>query len=248
MLNMTDLSGVMHKYAAALSGGQQQRIALARAIAPSPTVLLLDEPFSNLDKELSEIVRKQVKHIIKSAGVTTVLVTHNGEEALAMADKLAIMGVGGRVEQFGTPEQVYQHPVSPAVARMVGPCEFLPGIIKKSKIATEAGIFTPTSGAQSADSVGTIVLPVEQMPEGSRVTVAMRPPDLEILPPFDTFKGRIVGKEFMGEFTEFTIRLPSAARIRVRQRSSTIGAMGDTVSVGQRDGCQLVVFPGHKPI
>ena len=112
MLELTGLSGLERRYVHELSGGQQQRVALARALAPEPVALLLDEPFSNLDRELRAGLRREVRQIVKEAGATTILVTHDREEALALADRIAVMG-NGRVDQIGAPAEVYAAPVSP---------------------------------------------------------------------------------------------------------------------------------------
>src|SRR5690625_3052964 len=108
-----------HKTPAELSGGQQQRVALARAIAPEPQLILLDEPFSNLDAMLRETTLKEVRSIIKKAGMTAVLVTHDQEEALSFADRIAVMN-NGRIEQIGTAEEVYYKPRTQFVDQFLG--------------------------------------------------------------------------------------------------------------------------------
>ncbi|MCH1927185.1 ABC transporter ATP-binding protein, partial [Shewanella sp. C31] len=109
-----------------LSGGQQQRIALARALAPGPKLVLLDEPFSSLDASLRATTREEVRKILKEAGTTAILVTHDQEEALSFADRLGVMR-GGRLEQVGTPEEVYLRPKTPFVAQFLGRTNLLLG-------------------------------------------------------------------------------------------------------------------------
>lgn len=119
VLCRTGMGDHKHKTPAELSGGQQQRVALARAIAPEPELILLDEPFSNLDAMLRESTRKEVRSIIKKAGMTAVLVTHDQEEALSFADRIAVMN-NGKIEQIGTPEEVYYTPKTKFVAQFLG--------------------------------------------------------------------------------------------------------------------------------
>jgi iron(III) transport system ATP-binding protein len=121
-----------------LSGGQQQRVALARALAPNPDLILLDEPFSNLDAEMRATVREEVREILRRAGATVVLVTHDQEEALSLADRVAVMW-DGAIVQAGPPEELYHRPVSRAVAAFVGDAQFLPGEASGRRVATVLG-------------------------------------------------------------------------------------------------------------
>ena len=120
VLEMVGMSGYEARYVHELSGGQQQRVAIARALAPDPVALSLDEPFSNLDRQLRAALRRDIKKIATESGATTLLVTHDREEALATSDRIAVMG-DNSIEQIGTPEEVYQNPVSASVARLIGP-------------------------------------------------------------------------------------------------------------------------------
>ena len=125
MLTLVGLEGHEQHYPAQLSGGQQQRVALARALAPGPSMLLLDEPLSALDAKVRERLRREVKALQEQLGVTTILVTHDQEEALTMAGRVVVMNEG-RVAQVGTPQQVYQQPIDPFVADFIGVMNFLP--------------------------------------------------------------------------------------------------------------------------
>ncbi len=125
MLALLGLEGLQLRMPYQLSGGQQQRVALARALAPQPQVLLLDEPFSNLDATLRAQVRVDVKHILKATGITCVFVTHDQEEALSLSDQIAIM-FDGRVVQTGTPQEIYREPATREVAAFVGEANFIP--------------------------------------------------------------------------------------------------------------------------
>jgi iron(III) transport system ATP-binding protein len=229
MVELTGLTGLEERYAHELSGGQQQRVALARALAPSPVAVLMDEPFSNLDRQMRSTLRREVRRILKEAGATAVLVTHDREEALALADRVAVMG-NGRIEQIGPPQEVYARPVSPLVASMVGPCELLPGRMRGKAIETEAGVFP-------AEPIG------QGLPDGAHALALMRASELELGEWTGGAEARVAYREFRGEFTEFGVILPSGRLLRVRRRSRDGVAERDRVSVHAREGSRVIVFP-----
>ncbi|MDT4828628.1 Sulfate/thiosulfate import ATP-binding protein CysA [compost metagenome] len=125
MLELVGLSGSEKKFPGQLSGGQQQRVALARALAPAPSLLLLDEPMSALDARVREHLCTELRQLQKSLGITTLMVTHNQDEAMLMADRIAVMNQGC-VEQYGTPQEIYRQPATPFVAEFVGQGNWLP--------------------------------------------------------------------------------------------------------------------------
>ncbi|WP_374355032.1 putative 2-aminoethylphosphonate ABC transporter ATP-binding protein [Chitinimonas sp.] len=134
LLALVGLPGSEDKYPAQLSGGQQQRVALARALATSPSLLLLDEPLSALDAKVREHLRRELRTLQQKLGVTTLMVTHDQEEALALADTIAVMNQG-RIEQVGTPEQIYRQPASRFVAEFVGKANWLPVQVGEDRVA-----------------------------------------------------------------------------------------------------------------
>lgn len=233
MIEVTGLQGLEGRYAHELSGGQQQRVALARALAPNPVAVLLDEPFSNLDRQLRSRLRSEVRSILKETGATAVLVTHDREEALALADLVGIMN-DGRIEQVGTPEQVYQRPATPNVASLVGPCDFIPGVLREGDIVeTEAGVFPAAVHA-------------ERLAINSAVKVLMRASDLELFDASgepDSLQLKITYREFRGEFTEFGISLPSGGSVRARHRSSNTFKEGDNVGIRPREARPMAIYP-----
>ena len=129
-----------------LSGGQQQRVALARALAPTPELVLLDEPFSNLDAGLRERLRDEVTAILRAAGVTALFVTHDQAEALSIAETVAVMR-DGRVEQVGTPEEIYSRPRSRWVASFLGEIEIVPGDCVDGRVRCELGSLPGEQGS-----------------------------------------------------------------------------------------------------
>ena len=138
VLAMVGLEGMAQRYPAELSGGQQQRVAIARALAPEPGVVLLDEPFANLDAALRARIRFEVRAILKAAGATVVLVTHDQEEALSLADRVAVVD-HGRVVQVGPPDEVYRRPATAFVARFVGDADLVPATSDGTRVVTPLG-------------------------------------------------------------------------------------------------------------
>ena len=158
VLAMVGLEGIGGRYPAELSGGQQQRVAIARALAPKPGVILLDEPFANLDAALRARIRFEVRAILEAAGATAVLVTHDQEEALSLADRVAVVD-RGRVAQVGTPDEVYRRPASPFVARFVGDADLLPGASDGKAVTTPLGRLAVEGPAPAAGPALAVIRP-----------------------------------------------------------------------------------------
>ncbi|MGQ0842192.1 ABC transporter ATP-binding protein [Actinokineospora sp.] len=159
LLELVGLAGYERRKPAELSGGQQQRVALARALAPRPDLVLLDEPFSALDAGLRSDLRADVRRVLRAAGTTALLVTHDQDEALSVADVVAVMR-DGVVVQAGGPEEVYQRPVDMAVATFVGEAVLLPAVASGSTATSALG---PVPLARQATGVGTVLLRPEQL-------------------------------------------------------------------------------------
>lgn len=196
ILSLVGLSKLQGRMPHELSGGEQQRVALARALVPAPAILLLDEPFSNLDAKLRQQVREEVKEVLEVSEATALFVTHDQEEALYMGDRVAIMN-NGSLEQVGSPEDVYQNPKSSFVARFVGLADFLAVFLKDGVPWTEAG-----------------PLPVTQSPISQpELEVMVRPEDVRFQSS-ETGKGRIISRVFKGPYTMYSIVLDSGESIR----------------------------------
>lgn len=157
MLDLVGLMGMEERYPHQLSGGQQQRVALARALAPSPKVLLLDEPFSNLDASLRQIMREEVRRILHEAQVTTVFVTHDQEEALRLADELVVLEEG-RLQQHGAPEDVYRYPANLRVAKFLAKVNVLAGEAQNGHVESALGRL-PLHTPELAGAVDVVVFP-----------------------------------------------------------------------------------------
>ena len=158
VLAMVGLDALGQRYPAELSGGQQQRVAIARALAPEPGVVLLDEPFANLDAALRARIRFEVRAILKAAGATAVLVTHDQEEALSLADRVAVVD-RGRIVQVGPPDDVYRRPATPFVARFVGDADLVPGTSDGTTLTTPLGTLAVDGPAPPAGPALAVVRP-----------------------------------------------------------------------------------------
>ncbi|MDH5562104.1 MAG: ABC transporter ATP-binding protein [Nitrospirota bacterium] len=191
LLELVGLKGLEHRFPHELSGGQQQRVALARALAPKPLMLLLDEPFSNLDPDMTIKMRKELYRVLRQTRTTAILVTHDHEEAFAMADQVAVMQEGVLV-QCDTPESIYQQPSCAFVAEFIGQANTVPGIINNGVVETEIGAFPHQSNFHS----------------GSRVLVMIRPNEIQFTPA-ERGSGHIESRQFQGSQTLYGIRLAS---------------------------------------
>jgi iron(III) transport system ATP-binding protein len=230
VLAMVSLEHLGHRMPHELSGGQQQRVALARALAPQPEVLLLDEPFSNLDPGLRERVRRDVLEILRTNGVTAIFVTHDQEEALFVGDEIAVMR-NGRIEQIDSPEEIFHHPATRFVAEFIGTVDFLPGWRSEDRLMTE---------------VGSVEWP-EASPADTGVEVMVRPDCLECYPCGEG-AGLIVSREFRGAFYLYKVSLPSGSSVRCLLPHTQEYAVGTRVTVELRCGHSLLPFIGGQAI
>jgi len=169
-LELVEMAGYAGRYPHELSGGQQQRVALARALVYAPAVLLLDEPFSNLDAKLRERARDWLKELQHTLGLTTVFVTHDQDEALSMSDRILVMN-GGRILREGTPEEVYRQPRMRFVAEFLGQCNFLTGAVGTG----------PDGDAVLTTAEFSEAIAVQGRHDGPSGTIAVRPEDIEII-------------------------------------------------------------------
>ncbi|TVQ69496.1 MAG: putative 2-aminoethylphosphonate ABC transporter ATP-binding protein [Oceanospirillales bacterium] len=195
LLTLIGLEGSERKYPAQLSGGQQQRVALARALATEPGLLLLDEPLSALDARVRLHLRQQIKQLQQTLGVTTVMVTHDQEEALTMADRIVVMN-HGVIEQIGTPEEIYRQPVNAFVAGFVGTMNLIP-----IEVESSASVLL---GKESLPC-----LPHE-LNKGDQASLAIRPEEIElfdVMPNEAALEARVTHTEYLGAFLRVTCDL-----------------------------------------
>ncbi len=213
MLRLTGLEGFGRRYPHELSGGQQQRVALARALVQNPVVLLLDEPFSNLDPDMAGRMRQELHDLLRRTKTTTILVTHDHDEAFAMADRIAVLNQG-RLEQFDTPEMMYHMPATPFVADFVGQADFIPGTVSQGMVQTELGEFPDTLECQ----------------DGAAVVVMIRPDDIHLVPT-EGARSRVLSRQFRGSENLYTVSLPSGQIVHSSQGSTSVYQAGTTVEL-----------------
>ncbi len=214
-LELVGLAERARDYPHELSGGERQRVALARALAPDPEVVLLDEPFASLDAGLRLALREEVAQILRTAGASALLVTHDQEEALSLADALSVMR-DGVVAQAGTPEEVYARPESRWVAEFLGDADVVPGTAQDGVVDCELGRF-----------------PAERA-LGGAVEVVLRPESLALgQPPArdDGVEAVVVGRSFYGHDQLVRLELPSGLRLRSRSLGFPTWHPGDRVRV-----------------
>jgi iron(III) transport system ATP-binding protein len=222
-LDMVRLSGAEHRRATQLSGGQQQRLAFARGIVRTPRLLLLDEPLSNLDAKLRDEMRVELKHLQTTLGVTTVYVTHDQAEALALSDEVALFHAG-RIVQRAAPAQIYRHPANRFVADFIGAANFLIGTVER----VEDGLFLVRTGYGAVRCIcESAVAP------GAAVTLSIRPEtiNLQPAPPAtggNVLRGTLTERNFLGDVLEYVVDL-GEQELRVRTPPHLEFAVGQKV-------------------
>jgi iron(III) transport system ATP-binding protein len=223
-----ELVGLQHKadrHPHELSGGERQRVALARALAPGPDVVLLDEPFSSLDATLRGDLRREVELILRDAGATAILVTHDQEEALTLADRLALMR-DGRIIQVGAPEDVYALPAERWAAQFVGEVNVLPGVLRGDSVYTELGSFDLAS-------------PGRDLARGS-VHIAVRPEQLEFRAGREP-NAEVVEREFRGHDVLYRLRHEAGRTLLVQLPSLELYEPGQQVFVRPAEAARAPV-------
>jgi iron(III) transport system ATP-binding protein len=218
MLDLVGLQGFAERYPHELSGGEAQRVALARALAPAPAAVLLDEPFSNLDQNLRASLRLAMRNILKAANTAAVFVTHDREEALSLADRVAVMR-DGRIEQIGVPDDIYYRPRTRFIGTFVGDANILPGERVHGGAQTELGF----------------VVLAERAPEsgGETIDVLLRPEQLALKPCQDDGPdcANVISSEYYGHDQIVRVRLPSGAEVETRLRTEVVWQPDDPVDV-----------------
>jgi iron(III) transport system ATP-binding protein len=239
MLALVGLSGVGERYPHELSGGQQQRVALARALAPAPALLLLDEPFSNLDPDLRETLALELRDILKRAGTTTLMVTHDQYEAFALADTVGVME-GGRIAQWDEAYRLYHYPASRSVADFVGMGVFLRGWLVDGGDATQLEV-----------ELGTLPIPTEDDlaqaranagPRGE-LTVLLRPDDV-VHDDASPIQAQVLRKAFRGAQFLYTLQLPSGQRLLALVPSHHDHRIGEAIGI-RFAADHIVTFPAN---
>jgi len=244
MLRLTRLETLADRFPRQLSGGQQQRVALARALAIEPRVLLLDEPLSNLDAALRADVGRDIRLLQRSSGLTTVMVTHDQDEAMAMADRLVVMR-DGRVQQAGTQEDLYERPLTPFVAGFIGRSNMLAGSLRDGRIMEVGGGEADGAAMQLAGVFA----------GSGRCTLALRPERLSLGPQGGQGPGTAPGvvelASYLGATREHLVRIGTALRVVVRDttaRAAPLLSAGDPVTVHWDAGAERLFDAADAPM
>ena len=227
-LRMVRLEGFGARKPDQLSGGQQQRVALARAVVFKPDILLLDEPLAALDRNLREEVRVEIRALQRSLGITTIMVTHDQEEAMSLSDRVILLAKG-RVEQVGPPDELYHRPTSRFAAGFLGTATFLDGIWQDGHLRTPAG--------------EDFACQAPGMAPGTRLTAVLRPDEIGIDTGPGMASGTVVDVDFLGEVVRYAVRTPGGQLMRLhvtgqRHRLSE----GDTVPL-RWDPSRIWILP-----
>jgi iron(III) transport system ATP-binding protein len=237
LLELVGLPRIGDRYPHELSGGQQQRVALARALAPSPSILLLDEPFSNLDPDLRERLAMDLREILERARITALLVTHDQYEAFALADQVGVMH-DGRIDQWDTPYRLYHQPSTRRVADFVGLGSFLRGRVHhadgQSRVSIELGSLPIRARTDQAMAAA------QATAEGD-VQVLLRPDDV-VHDDESPIRAEVVRKAFRGASFLYTLRLPSGATLLALVPSHHDHAIGERIGI-RFDADHVVTFP-----
>jgi iron(III) transport system ATP-binding protein len=234
LVDAVGLGGYAHKYPHELSGGQQQRVALARALAPEPELLLLDEPFSNLDVEMRERLGAEVRDIIKRTRTTAVLVTHDQQEAFSIADEIGIMHAG-RIVQWDSAYNLYHRPANRFIADFVGLGAFLPGHVRNSH-AVEIELGTLAGEIPPMCEIG-----CDECGKGCQVEVLLRPDDV-VHDDASALRAEVVHKAFRGAEILYTLRLASGRKVLALVPSHHNHALGERIGI-RLDVDHVVAFP-----
>ncbi|MXY91146.1 MAG: ABC transporter ATP-binding protein [Gammaproteobacteria bacterium] len=222
-LRLLGLHDFRHAMPATLSGGQKQRVALARTLAHEPALVLLDEPLSNLDAALKDILRREIREALKTAGIPAVWVTHDQEEALSVGDRLGVLHQG-RLEQLADPECCFSRPASRFVASFLGEASFLPGRADGATVATGLGTVTAAAAANG------------------EVDVLLRPDDLSLAQTAGDSNGVIVSAQYEGETWLYRVGLDAGIAVQVRTNHENRLEPGSRVVVKINSGQPLATF------
>jgi iron(III) transport system ATP-binding protein len=228
VLELVGLAGLEDRLPAQLSGGQQQRVAIARALAPAPPVLLLDEPFSNLDPRLRRQVRADVLAILRAAGTATVWVTHDHDEGLIVSDRVAVMDAG-RIRQIGPPAEIWRHPADAWVAAFIGSGDLIRGTVEGGRVRTALGDVPLPDATPGA------------LAEGQPAQVLVRPDDVRI-DLTATPAGVVLRRHFSGHDNVYCIKLAGGDLLHCRQPGSVEIPSGSEVGL-RLSSSVLPVYP-----
>jgi iron(III) transport system ATP-binding protein len=236
VLELTELTGLENRAPNALSGGQQQRVALARALVMEPKVLLMDEPLSNLDAKLRDVMRTEIRRIQQTLGITSVYVTHDQLEAMTLSDRIVVMNQG-RIEQIGTPQDIYRRPQTAFVADFIGRTNFV-----------EATVRGTANGRVAIDVLGQVITlprPDNTVQPGQTVKLVVRPEALHVVAQGGQYRGTVRWASYLGSLVEYEVEV-AGQRLAIMDtdpRNTVIHLAGQEVGVQFLEDC-IYILPG----
>ncbi|MEW5958297.1 MAG: ABC transporter ATP-binding protein [Chloroflexota bacterium] len=235
VLELTELTGLEKRAPNALSGGQQQRVALARALVMEPKVLLMDEPLSNLDAKLREVMRTEIRRIQQRLGITSVYVTHDQLEAMTLSDRIVVMNQG-RIEQIGTPQEIYRQPQTVFVADFIGRTNFVDGVVR--------GINGDAVAIEVFGQTLTVLKPDSPVSVGRSVRLVVRPEAVQAVEAGGQFQGVVTWASYHGNAVEYEVEVGSQRLIIIdtNPRHTRIYPQGHQVGVQMLEDC-LYILP-----
>lgn len=234
VLELTELTGLENRAPNALSGGQQQRVALARALVMEPKVLLMDEPLSNLDAKLREIMRTEIRRIQQTLGITSVYVTHDQIEAMTLSDRIVVMNQG-RIEQIGPPQEIYRHPQTTFVADFIGRANFVEATVRE--------VNDHTVVVDALDQTLTVIKPERTIHPGQPVKLVVRPEAVQVIEQGGQYQGVIRWASYLGSLVEYEVEV-AGQRLSITDnnpRHTVIHPQGHEVGVQILEDCVYVL-------
>jgi iron(III) transport system ATP-binding protein len=236
VLELTELTGLENRAPGALSGGQQQRVALARALVMEPKVLLMDEPLSNLDAKLREVMRTEIRRIQQTLGITSVYVTHDQLEAMTLSDRIVVMNQG-RIEQIGTPQEIYRRPHTAFVADFIGRTNFVH--------ATVAGVNGNVVDVEVFGQMLAAPKPDDEVVPGQDVRLVVRPEAVQVVEPGarGQYQGQIKWASYHGNAVEYEVEVggQKLTVVNTDPRHTTIHPPGQQVTINMLEDCIYIL-------
>lgn len=238
VLELTELTGLENRAPSALSGGQQQRVALARALVMEPKVLLMDEPLSNLDAKLREVMRTEIRRIQQTLGITSVYVTHDQVEAMTLSDRIVVMNEG-RIEQIGPPQTIYRHPQTAFVADFIGRTNFVGGTVR--------GLDGDTVALEIFGQILTAPKPEHALEQGQAVRLVLRPEAIQVVEEGGQYEGTVRWASYLGSVVEYEIEVAGQrlAIVNSDPRHTVIHPQGHQVGIQMLEDC-LYILPESR--
>ncbi len=234
VLELTELTGLENRAPNALSGGQQQRVALARALVMEPKVLLMDEPLSNLDAKLREVMRTEIRRIQQTLGITSVYVTHDQIEAMTLSDRIVVMNQG-RIEQIGPPQEIYRHPQTTFVADFIGRANFVE--------ATVRGVDGRTVAVDALGQTLTVIKPERTIHPDQPVKLVVRPEAIQVVEQGGQYQGVVRWASYLGSLVEYEVEV-AGQRLSIIDndpRHTVVHPQGHEVGVQILEDCVYVL-------